>query len=121
MIDPRPLLVDLYCGAGGAGVGYHRAGFDVVGFDLAAQRNYPYTFVRADALDALRTLIADGMTYGGRPVAAIHASPPCQASSALTKGTNRATRAHLHTDLIGATRELLTRTGVPYVIENVAG
>lgn len=27
----RPLLLDLFCGAGGAAMGYHRAGFDVIG------------------------------------------------------------------------------------------
>jgi DNA (cytosine-5)-methyltransferase 1 len=29
----RPRLLDLFCGAGGAAMGYHRAGFDVVGVD----------------------------------------------------------------------------------------
>lgn len=30
----RPILVDLFCGAGGSAMGYHRAGFDVVGVQL---------------------------------------------------------------------------------------
>ena len=30
----RPKLLDLFCGAGGASTGYHRAGFDVTGVDL---------------------------------------------------------------------------------------
>ena len=32
--DRRPRLLDLFCGAGGAAMGYHRAGFEVVGVDL---------------------------------------------------------------------------------------
>jgi hypothetical protein len=35
----RPRLLDLFCCAGGAGTGYFRAGFDVVGIDLNPQSN----------------------------------------------------------------------------------
>lgn len=30
----KPRLLDLFCGAGGAAMGYHRAGFEVVGVDI---------------------------------------------------------------------------------------
>lgn len=30
----KPRLLDLFCGAGGCSVGYHRAGFDVTGVDM---------------------------------------------------------------------------------------
>ena len=33
-------LLDLFCGAGGAAVGYHRAGFEVVGVDVKDQPNF---------------------------------------------------------------------------------
>lgn len=113
----RPRLLDLFCCAGGAAMGYHRAGFDVVGVDIAPQPNYPFEFHQLDALDVLRDC-PDWMF----PAAAVHASPPCQASSALTKGNRqRAGWADEHVDLIPATRDLLDATGLPYVIENVQG
>ncbi|HJT92946.1 MAG TPA: DNA methylase [Mycobacterium sp.] len=111
----KPLLLDLFCGAGGAAVGYHRAGFDVVGVDIAPQPHYPFRFLQADALDALRYL-----WHLDTPLPqAIHASPPCQRHSAPNKGTNRAVVDGKHPDLIGPTRELLNATRLPYVIENV--
>lgn len=103
-------LLDLFCGAGGAGMGYMDAGFDVTGIDIAAQPDYPGTFIQGDAL---AYLAAHGHEYD-----AIHASPPCQASSALTKGTNKG-REYLN--LIPATRALLALHDKPTVIENVQG
>jgi DNA (cytosine-5)-methyltransferase 1 len=114
----RPRLLDLFCGAGGAAVGYHRAGFDVVGVDNRPQPHYPFQFVKADALLFVEGL---GAHWGGWELEefdAIHASPPCQAYSSLT---GRWARQHLHPDLVAMTRELLQATGLPYVIENVEG
>lgn len=114
----RPLLLDLYCGAGGAAMGYHRAGFDIIGIDSAVQPRFPFSFVQEDALEALAWLVRRG-EYRGREVAAVHASPPCQRFSALNNGTWG--NASGHPDLIGPTRELLLQTGLPWVIENVPG
>jgi DNA (cytosine-5)-methyltransferase 1 len=108
----RPRLLDLFCGAGGAARGYHDAGFDVVGVDIAQQPNYPFTFIQEDALRWVEWI------GPGRDFDAIHASPPCQAYSTLTRGTNRGRE---YPDLIGPTRALLEATGLPYVIENVPG
>jgi DNA (cytosine-5)-methyltransferase 1 len=103
-------LLDLFCGAGGAGKGYMDAGFEVTGVDIAPQPDYPGEFVQADAIEYLAA--------HGHEFDAIHASPPCQASCTLTKGTNKG-REYLN--LIPATRELLAATGRPSVIENVQG
>src|SRR3990172_8007103 len=104
-------LLDLLCGAGGAAMGYHRAGFDeIVGVDFKPQKHYPFTFVQADALEYVAA--------HGREFDAIHASPPCQRYSNMTKrwgiGIN-------HPNLIGPVRERLQEIGIPYVIENVKG
>jgi hypothetical protein len=106
----RPRLLDLFAGAGGAGVGYARAGFEVVGVDIAPQLDYPYTCVVTNALDYL--------AEHWRHFDAIHASPPCQASTALTKGTNKGRE---YVQLIPETRRLLRATGLPTIIENVQG
>ena len=105
----RPLLLDLFCGAGGAAMGYHRAGFDVVGVDIVDQPSYPFEFVKDDALAYLR-----GM---GCAFDAVHASPPCQHYTTLAKGNNA--NRDKFPDLVGPTRDLLRQTGLPYVIENV--
>jgi DNA (cytosine-5)-methyltransferase 1 len=115
----RPRILDLFCGAGGAGMGYHRAGFDVVGVDIKPQPRYPFDFVQLDALDALDALLPDGRggSYCLADFDAIHASPPCQASSSLRSLNPDKDYA----ELIPPTRALLERTGLPYVIENVVG
>lgn len=110
----RPRLLDLFCGAGGAAMGYHRAGFDVVGVDIVPQPNYPFELWHADALDVLRSGFPD--------FDAIHASPPCQAHSTIAKQIRKmGWTENEHVDLVAQTRELLQATGLPYVIENVPG
>jgi DNA (cytosine-5)-methyltransferase 1 len=105
-------LLDLFCGAGGCSVGYHRAGFDVVGVDNKPQPNYPYEFWQGDALDVARWLREAG------EFDAVHASPPCPAYSLVSGFQGVATK---HPDLIGPVREALNETPLPYVIENVPG
>ena len=101
----RPRLLDLFCGAGGAAMGYHRAGFDVVGVDIKPQPRYPFEFHQGDAM----TWPLDGYD-------AIHASPPCQEYTTGAPGR----KAAGHPDLLRPVREFLQATGLPYVIENVA-
>ncbi len=106
----RPRLLDLFCGQGGAGVGYAAAGFEVVGVDLAPQPRYPMGFVRADALDYLAS--------HGSDFDAIHASPPCQAYAPVTAWRGDPLS---YPDLLASTREGLQATGRPWIIENVPG
>ena len=104
--DPRPRLLDLFCGAGGAAMGYHRAGFDVVGVDIKPQKHYPFTFIQADAT----AFPLDGFDV-------IHASPPCQDHSPLKSV------AGLHETgwMLRQTIDRLEASGLPYIVENVVG
>lgn len=115
----RPLLLDLFCGAGGAAMGYRRAGFDVIGVDINDQPNYPFEFHQGDALAVLQSMIVVPRWLWNRPVAAVHASPPCQHFTAYRR--HRKDITNRYAELIAPTREALAATGLPYVIENVPG
>lgn len=104
-------LLDLFCGAGGAGYGYHLAGFEVVGVDIEPMRYYPFEFHQADALEYLAA--------HGHEFDFIHASPPCQRYSVMTKVWRG--RSETHPDLIAPVRDLFRKVGKPYIIENVEG
>lgn len=100
----KPTIVDLFCKAGGCTRGYQLAGFRTVGVDIEAQPHYcGDEFIQADALEF--------------PLAgfdAVHASPPCQRFSTQSQGHKMN-----HPDLIDPIREVLRRSKLPYVIENV--
>jgi DNA (cytosine-5)-methyltransferase 1 len=104
-------ILDLFCGAGGAAVGYEMAGFEVIGVDHVDQPNYPYDFIRGDALTVLSLMDLRAGEYD-----AIHASPPCQTYANVTAWRGNQDN---HPDLLPPTREALKATGLPWVIENV--
>lgn len=106
----RPRLLDLFCCAGGAGLGYRNAGFEVVGVDLNHQPNYPFEFMQTDALALDPSFL--------RSFDAIHASPPCQSYSDLAKRNGNADE---WPRLVEPVREMLAASGRPYIIENVEG
>lgn len=99
-------IFDLNCCEGGAGMGYHQAGFDVTGADIKAQPRYPFKFIQADVRDVSPAWVRENFD-------AVHASPPCQKFTELNSKRER------HLDLIPATRALCIASGLPYVIENV--
>jgi len=100
----RPRLLDLFCGAGGAAMGYHQAGFEVVGVDIAPQPRYPFEFHQADAM----TFPLDGYD-------AIHASPPCQSYSDL----RAVHQDRIYPDLLTPIIMRLRAQAAPWVVENL--
>lgn len=106
-------VLDLFCGAGGASMGYHLAGFDVTGIDIKHGKRYPFNYIRRDVM----TLTVQDL----EPYDLIHASPPCQTYS-ITKHLRIAQGKKTDKlDLVEPVRNLLIESGKPYVIENVIG
>lgn len=102
-------LLDLFCGAGGAAMGYYRAGFtDITGVDIAPQKRYPFNFIQADALEYL--------AEHGREYDVIHVSPECQEYS-ITKSL----KTSAHKAQIPEVRALLQALEKYWIIENVPG
>lgn len=138
------IILDVYCGEGGAGAGFRRAGFNVVGIDLNDDwsnrrtrarpkplKRYPFPSFEGEAIAALERLIAGEKIVfekenvrailGLEDFVAIHASPPCQLYSEITRIFDRRGDGFEHPDLVAVTRDALERTGLPYTIENVEG
>lgn len=109
-------ILDLFCGGGGAAMGYSRAGFEIVGVDISQQPHYPFEFYQDDALAYLEDFLELGWDHGSRPIHAVHASPPCQFKTAYNR---RPGHVYESPNLIPGIRKLLDKTGLPYVIENV--
>jgi DNA (cytosine-5)-methyltransferase 1 len=106
----RPRVLDLFCGAGGAAMGYAMAGFEVIGYDIDPQPNYPFEFHKGDALEQLE------VPEWPERFDVIHASPPCQAYANVTRWRGNPDD---HPDLLGLTLEALEARGTPWVVENV--
>ena len=105
-------MLDVYSCAGGAGMGYHLAGFDVTGVDNRPQPHYPFEFIQADALEAPHASREPFLAQFD----AIHASPTCQSSRGSPHGAGRRDD---HPDLLTPTLALLAEIDIPWVVENV--
>lgn len=121
---PRPIALDLFCGAGGVGVGLSQAGFKtVIGVDINPKPTYAQRqgmiFVQGD----MRKLTVDQV----KGFDLVWASPPCQAFSGIVPQymrdahQERWNREGKHLNLIPASRKLLQASGSAYIIENVVG
>lgn len=124
----RPRLLDLFCGAGGAAMGYHRAGFEVVGVDLVAQPHYPFEVFQADAFAMVQDILGGcwhenyhkSALPGMLPAClghfdVIHASPPCQDHTSFAP-MNKPNGSGW---MLNAIIERLTPLDVPWIVENV--
>ena len=105
-------ILDICSGAGLAAIGYHQAGWDVVGVDIAPQPRYPFRHICQDALEYLADI-----EYIRQNFDAIHASPPCQLYS-LSTAPQRA-QGKQYPDLVSPIRVAIEQIGLPWVIENV--
>ena len=108
-------VLDLFSCGGGASMGYHKAGFEVVGVDIKKKRDYPFTQLKYDVLE----LFKDKPLEWFREFDLIHASPPCQKFSRASRGASWGEVSQV--DLIEPVRDFLKTLNVPYVIENVEG
>lgn len=126
MDNSEKIILDTFCCAGGCSEGYRRAGFKPYGIDIKKQPHYPFPFLQMDALQALDALIkGEGLTFSNGEIlylkdfAAIHASPPCQFGSVVTKC--HPGLSEKYPNLIPSTRRILKTTKLPFIIENVRG
>lgn len=125
--EPRPLAVDLFCGAGGMSLGFEQAGFDVV----AAVDNDPihcavheYNFPESTTLCrdvrevSGQELKRIAVQRGGQGIAVVFGGPPCQGFSLIGKRALDDPRNRLVTEFARIVQEC----GAPYfVLENVRG
>lgn len=126
-IPDRPWIIDAFSAAGGAGAGWFRAGFNVLGIDNRPQPRYPFPFLLGDVFDLVPRLLAgtvprqpdrlNPMPFWG-PFVAVTGSPTCNDHSYLAHTYGQ---RHGSAWQVQAFRELCLDSGLPYVIENVPG
>ena len=128
MTRPKPIALDLFCGAGGLSLGFEQAGFNVIGaIDQedrhveTYRRNFPWTkSVSADLSKASGASLLKqvGGLPVGRELDVIFGGPPCQGFSTGGKHNADDERNSLVYHFARILRELRPRY---FVMENVAG
>lgn len=124
----KPKLLDLFSCAGGAAVGYARAGYTVYGVDKDPQPRYPFAHHVGDAIEVMDMLTRGDVVPFTHPSGAVeylglldftagHASPPCQSFTAYRRKGHGVGDGYVN--LIPETRDAFRRSGLRYVIENV--
>ena len=113
-----PIIMDLFCGAGGAAEGVRRMGAVPFGVDKVDQPEFKDRFgvnwfERADAIDRER------LRHWRRQLRPLGwlSSPPCEGESTCTFGGEPSYELNLIPD----TRDALRETGDMFTIENVRG
>ena len=109
-----PLVLDLFCCAGGVSEGFRRAGGTSFGVDMQEQPAYVARFGDKwfGLNNALDRQVLRGLVRRLKPIG-IWASPPCEASSTATFGGGFNSEAPR---LISQTRDMLIELGLPYII-----
>lgn len=102
----KPRLLDLFCGGGGAAMGYHRAGFDVTGVDHKPQPDYPFRLWQLDVFDIEPWVLA--------AFDAVHAAPLWYR---WTQGARGQGTADNHADDVTAALAMVEASGLPFVLE----
>jgi hypothetical protein len=119
-------MLDLFCGRWGWSRAFAARGWECVGVDLVEPPTIPQgcTFARADILECSASPTS-GFWYGNfcnePPFDFICASPPCEQFSTLRNFRQPVAYPALGIKLFNHTREICEASGVPYVMENVAG
>lgn len=126
MTDGRPLVVDLFAGAGGLSLGFEQAGYDVVAaveldpiHSAVHEFNFAYstTFCR-NATTVAGDEIRGRSALGSREVHAVVGGAPCQGFSLIGKRALDDPRNSLLSEFARIVLELQPRY---FVLENVAG
>lgn len=122
----RPVAIDLFAGAGGLGLGFEQAGFDIVAaveYDpihaAIHELNFPYgTTICRDIREVTGEGIRDASGLGRRAVDVVVGGPPCQGFSLIGHRVLEDPRNALVFHFLRLVKELKPRV---FVMENVPG
>lgn len=122
---PRPIAIDLFCGAGGMSLGFEQAGFDVLlgvdvdGHHIAThERNFPNGKVLCSSVIGLDASLIRQVIQTDRDIDLVCGGPPCQGFSNMGLRDLKDARNSLIDHYVRLVLELRPKT---FVMENVPG